>query len=205
MKIFIASDIHGSAYFCRQMLEAYEREQADFMVLLGDILYHGPRNDLPREYDTKAVSSMLNEYKDVIHCVCGNCDAPVDQWVLDFSITNEYLFLSDAGVDMKASVDRSTPVIFACHGHNYNRDKLPETSCIADLHQDSLPFDILLHGHTHVPACEICENYTYLNPGSVSIPKDNSWHGYMTYEKGVFWWKDFNGKEQMRYDLKLKI
>lgn len=109
MKLFIASDIHGSAFYCRQMLEAYDREKADRMLLLGDILYHGPRNDLPREYAPKEVIGMLNERRDDILCVRGNCDTEVDQMVLEFPILADYAFLC---------VDGYT--IYATHGHVYN-------------------------------------------------------------------------------------
>lgn len=169
MKYFIAGDIHGSEYYCRKMLEAFEMEKADRMILLGDILYHGPRNDLPRDYNTKAVSSMLNEYKDIISCVAGNCDAPVDQWVLEFPIMSEPIILEEGNT-----------LIHISHGHIFNKNNIPA------LKKD----DILLHGHTHVPACENIGDYRYFNPGSVSIPKENSWHGYMTIENRCFLWKD---------------
>lgn len=172
MKWMIASDIHGSAYYCRQLMQAYKAEGADRLLLLGDILYHGPRNDLPREYAPKAVIGMLNEMKDEIVCVRGNCDTEVDQMVLDFPIMAEYALLQEG--------DR---LIFAVHGHNFNEKNL-------------LPLkkgDILLHGHTHVPKCEDRESYIYMNPGSVSIPKENSHNGYMTLEEGTFMWKDFDG------------
>ena len=93
MKLFIASDIHGSAYYCRKLMEAYEREGADRLILLGDLLYHGPRNDLPKEYAPKEVIAMLNEKKQEILCVRGNCDTEVDQMVLAFPILAEYGFL----------------------------------------------------------------------------------------------------------------
>ena len=92
MKLMIASDIHGSAYYCRKMLEAYDREKADKLLLLGDILYHGPRNDLPKEYAPKEVIAMLNARKQEILCVRGNCDTEVDQMVLEFPILADYCF-----------------------------------------------------------------------------------------------------------------
>lgn len=176
MKWLIASDIHGSAFYCRQLLAAYEREQADRMLLLGDILYHGPRNDLPQEYDPKAVIAMLNPLAADILCVRGNCDTEVDQMVLDFPVMAEYALLAEG-----------SRLIFATHGHVFNASHLPP------LHTG----DILLHGHTHVPVCEPCgENdaYTVMNPGSVSIPKEQSPHSYMTLENGVFTWKNLDGE-----------
>ncbi len=178
MKWMIASDIHGSSYYCRQMLEALDREKADRLVLLGDVLYHGPRNDLPKDYAPKEVIAMLNERKDQILCVRGNCDTEVDQMVLEFPVLAEYAYLVDGNIQ-----------IFATHGHHFNENTLP-------LLQKG---DILLHGHTHVPVCREHENYVYMNPGSVSIPKEESWHGYMTLENGLFLWKDLQGEEKMRY------
>lgn len=176
MKWFIASDIHGSKYYCDKMISAYRREKADKMLLLGDILYHGPRNDLPKDYEPKAVIEMLNSMKDDILCVRGNCDTEVDQMVLEFPILADYCILSEAN-----------KMIFATHGHSYNEENLPP------LHKG----DVLLHGHTHVPKYTEYENYTYINPGSISIPKEESWHGYIIYEAGRFVWKDLDGNEKM--------
>ena len=180
MKWFIASDIHGSAYYAKKMIEAYKREQADKMLLLGDILYHGPRNDLPRDYAPKKVIPLLNAEKERILCVRGNCDAEVDQMVLDFPIMDDFVLIEDGGV-----------LIFATHGHVYNEEKLPDGK-----------FDILLHGHTHVPKITDHEKYVYINPGSVSIPKEYSHHGYMIFEQGRFLWKDFDGKILKEYYIK---
>lgn len=152
--------------------EAYEREEADRMLLLGDVLYHGPRNDLPKDYNPKKVIELLNAMKDDILCVRGNCDTEVDQMVLQFPILADYAFLS---------IGKNT--IYATHGHIFNEGNLPP------LHQG----DILLHGHTHVPKCVEHETYTYMNPGSVSIPKEESHHGYMVIEEDEFLWKDFEG------------
>ena len=172
MKWFIASDTHGSEYYCKKMLDCFEKEKADKMLLLGDILYHGPRNDLPKDYNPKAVIELLNALKDKILCVRGNCDTEVDQMVLQFPILADYCIIADAG-----------KVVYATHGHNFNENNLPPLGS----------GDILLHGHTHVPKCTKHETYTYMNPGSVSIPKEGSHHGYMLLENGVFTWKDFEG------------
>ncbi len=178
MKLFIASDIHGSAGYCRSMLDRYCEEKADRMLLLGDILYHGPRNDLPEEYAPKKVIEMLNGLKNDIFCVRGNCDTEVDQMVLDFPVLSDYAVLDMGGF-----------IIYATHGHIYNEKNLPP------LH----PGDILLNGHTHIPACTEHETYVYMNPGSVSIPKQDSHHGYMTLEDGTFLWKDLAGNVVNRY------
>jgi len=171
MKLMIASDIHGSAYYCKKLIAAYKSEQADKLLLLGDILYHGPRNDLPRDYNPKEVIAMLNPMKQELLCVRGNCDTEVDQMVLEFPILADYCFLE---------LDGHT--IFATHGHVHNPKNLPMLKS----------GDILLNGHTHIPANQIIGDYTYMNPGSVSIPKEGSAHGYMIYD-GSFIWKDLDG------------
>ena len=173
MKLMIASDIHGSAYYCKQLLQAFDREQADRLLLLGDILYHGPRNDLPREYAPKEVLAMLNETKEKIFCVRGNCDTEVDQMVLNFPILADYCILT-AG----------NRLIYATHGHNFNLQTLPPLQ----------PGDLLLHGHTHIPAWEsFGEGNLYVNPGSVSIPKAGSANSYMTLEDNRLTWKALDG------------
>ena len=170
MKWMIASDLHGSAYYCRKMLEAFEREGADRLFLLGDLLYHGPRNDLPREYAPKEVIPLLNGKKEKLLCVRGNCDAEVDQMVLEFPVLADY-----------AVLPVGQRLIYATHGHIYNVKNLPPLA----------PGDILLHGHTHVPAwTEFGQGNLYLNPGSVSIPKENSPHSYMTLEENTMQWKE---------------
>ncbi len=180
MKWFIASDIHGSAYYFEKMLEAYKNENADRMILLGDILYHGPRNDLPKDYNPKKIIPELNKIKDDILCVRGNCEAEVDNMVLDFDCMADYALLA-----------YKNHTIFITHGHKYNTSTPPSLK----------KGDILLHGHTHVPALENRGNYTYINPGSVSIPKENSWHGYMTFENGVFKWISFDGEIKQTFDI----
>ena len=170
MKWMIASDLHGSAYYCRKMLEAFEREGADRLFLLGDLLYHGPRNDLPREYAPKEVIPLLNEKKEKLFCVRGNCDAEVDQMVLEFPVLADY-----------AVLPVGQRLIYATHGHIYHVKNLPPLA----------PGDVLLHGHTHVPAwTEFGQGNLYLNPGSVSIPKENSPHSYMTLEGNTMQWKE---------------
>ena len=173
MKLLIASDIHGAADCCRRLLDAAARENADRLLLLGDILYHGPRNDLPPDYAPKEVIALLNAQKEKIFCVRGNCDTEVDQMVLDFPVLADYAVFT-AGARL----------IYVTHGHVYNTAHLPPLQ----------PGDILLHGHTHVPAWQpFGEDNYYLNPGSVSIPKENTPRSYMTLEEGVFTWKALDG------------
>ncbi len=180
MKWMIASDIHGSSYYCEKLLHAYVKENADRLLLLGDILYHGPRNDLPKDYNPKKVIEMLNGYQKDILCVRGNCDTEVDQMVLQFPVLADYCILT-----------YNDRLIFATHGHIFNIDNLPK------IHES----DILLHGHTHVPACEEVNGIYYMNPGSVSIPKENSPHGYMIFEDGIFEWKDLLGNSYKTFSL----
>lgn len=178
MKLLIASDIHGSAYFCRALLAAYEREGADKLVLLGDILYHGPRNDLPLEYAPKEVIKLLNERRNDVLCVRGNCDCDVDQMVLDFPMMADYAVFYVGG-----------RLIYATHGHVHNNQHLPPLSA----------GDILLHGHTHVPAWEEHPTHIYVNPGSVSIPKEGSPNSYLLLTDEGFTWKTLDGEVYKQY------
>lgn len=180
MKYFVASDIHGSATFCQRMLDAYFKEGADRLILLGDILYHGPRNDLPEGYAPKQVISMLNDVKSELFCVRGNCDTEVDQMVLDFPILADY-----------ALIPLGKRTVFVTHGHRYNTDSPPPMK----------QGDILLHGHTHVPACTEFNGCLYVNPGSVSIPKEDSWHGYMIIEDNRLIWKDLESEVKKIFEL----
>ena len=173
MKFLIASDIHGSVKYCRMLLDRYEEEKADRLVLLGDHLYHGPRNDLPEEYDPKQVIGMLNGLQNEIFSVRGNCEAEVDQMVLAFPVLADYALMPLGG-----------RMIFITHGHLFNKKHLPPMKA----------GDILLHGHTHVPACEQIGPYMYLNPGSVSLPKNGTPHSYMTLEGETFIWKTLEGE-----------
>lgn len=172
MKLMIASDIHGSATYCKQLLEAYEKEAPDRFLLLGDLLYHGPRNDLPAGYAPKSVIEMLNALGSQILCVRGNCEAEVDQMVLSFPVLADYAWLDVNGLR-----------IFATHGHHHGEDNPPPLA----------KGDLLLCGHTHIPAYRDHGDYIYLNPGSVSIPKEGSAHSYMILEDRTFDWKDLNG------------
>ena len=177
MKYFIASDLHGSAYYCRLMMDAFAREKADRMLLLGDVLYHGPRNDLPKDYAPKECISMLSTLKDRIFGVRGNCEADIDQVVLPFPMSADYALLT---LDER--------LIFATHGHLYHENHLPPLK----------PGDILLHGHTHIKEMRrIGENgeFLYLNPGSLSIPKDDERHSYMIWEDHTFTIKELDGHE----------
>ena len=186
MKLLIASDLHGSAPACRKLLDIFAASGAERLILLGDLLYHGPRNDLPEGYDPKAVIAMLSEQADRLFCVRGNCDTEVDQMVLPFPILAETALLF---------VDGRT--WFACHGHRAGAN--PDANDLPAFPAGS----VALSGHTHIPVLETNEKgILLLNPGSVSIPKGGSDYSFMTYENGVFEWKGvFDGLMYRRYEL----
>lgn len=169
MKWLIASDIHGSAYWCERMLELFKREKADVLVLLGDILYHGPRNELPRDYNPKKVIALLNDFANGtpceephrILCVRGNCDAEVDQMVLGFPI------MADYGV-----IELGGRFVYLTHGHVYGEDNPPKLR----------KGDILIQGHTHIQRCVEKDGIMFLNPGSVSIPKGDGYNGCIVFD-----------------------
>ena len=171
MKLLIASDIHGSAVYCHQLMKAIKCENPTKVLLLGDLLYHGPRNNLPDGYAPKEVAEMLNGIKEKLLCVRGNCDTEVDQMLLEFPVLSDSAMLCWDGI-----------TIYASHGHH----DFPALQ----------PGEVVLSGHTHIPADYIKEDIRYLNPGSVSIPKENSWHGYMILENGSFTWKNLDGEIQ---------
>lgn len=172
MKWLIASDIHGSAYWCKKLLELFKRENANVLVLLGDILYHGPRNELPRDYDPKRVSAMLNDFANLskgeephrLLCVRGNCDAQVDQMVLDFPILADYAVLNLGG-----------RFVYVTHGHEFGEDNPPKLA----------KGDILIQGHTHIQRHVEKDGILFLNPGSVSIPKGDGYNGCIVFDDAV--------------------
>ena len=175
MKLFVISDIHGSAYYCREVIEKFEKSGADRLILLGDLLYHGPRNDLPKEYAPKEVTAMLNALKTKIWAVRGNCEAEVDQMVLEFPVMADYAILVLNG-----------HTIFATHGHLFNEEVLPP---IGD-------GDVILHGHTHLLKAEKLEkdgiHFYHLNPGSTSLPKGGNPNTYAMLDGDVFTIYDFD-------------
>ncbi len=164
MKIMVASDIHGSYKDCKLVIDKFLEEKADTLLLLGDLLYHGPRNNLPDEYAPKKVIELLNQFKDKIIAVRGNCDTEVDQMVLDFPILAEYAYIISGDT-----------VIFATHGHHFNPECPPP---------GLLPGSILLNGHTHVAQDVVLENFRYMNPGSPSIPKGGTVPSYIIISDG---------------------
>ena len=180
MKLMFASDIHGSAYYCKKVIETFNKEQADKLILLGDLLYHGPRNPLPREYDPQKVLTILNENKDKILAVRGNCDSEVDQMVLEFPMMQDSLvmFLENRQV-------------FITHGHLFSMDKPPILN----------KGDVLINGHFHIGEIKETDDFIYLNPGSVSLPKSD-FRGYLIYRDGVFSLKTFDNEVKAMVDIK---
>ena len=180
MKLMFASDIHGSRSAMESILRRYKAEGADRLVLLGDLLYHGPRNDLPDQYDPKAVTALLNENKNELLCVRGNCDAEVDQMVLEFPIQADY-----------ALFDLDGTTAFVTHGHLFNTDCLPPHK----------PGDLLIHGHTHVLTIQEKDGMTYINPGSAALPKEDNPKSYMVYANGVFEIKTLDGETILTHTI----
>ena len=171
MKFMIASDIHGSAVWCKRMLDTFAASGADRLILLGDLLYHGPRNDLPEGYAPKEVIALLSPMKQRLFCVRGNCEAEVDQMVLPFPVLADY-----------AMMPLSTRMMMFTHGHHFHEQALPPLSA----------GDILVYGHTHVPLCKETDGILCLNPGSVAIPKEQSPHSCMLLEGDTFSWLDLS-------------
>ncbi|MDF2522809.1 MAG: YfcE family phosphodiesterase [Clostridiales bacterium] len=172
MKLFFISDIHGSFYYTKKAIDAFKNENADYIVILGDELYHGARNPLPLEYNTKDVAQLLNKYSDKIIAVRGNCDSEVDEMVLDFPMTAAYSII--------LYNDRR---LFLTHGHIYNEENLPKLS----------KGDVFIYGHTHIPKAEKSGDFYIINPGSVTLPKENFPNSYGILVDDTFKIKDFEG------------
>jgi putative phosphoesterase len=174
MRLFICSDIHGDLSSAEAIFTLFEKEGCDKILILGDLLYHGPRNDLPKTYAPKAVISLLNKNKDKILSVRGNCDTEVDQMVLEFPILADYAYIDLDGLS-----------VFATHGHHHNTETPPPLR----------RGEILLHGHTHIPVCVPFGNENhYINPGSISLPKGGFKQSYMIYEGRRFTVKSIDGE-----------
>ena len=172
MKLFFISDIHGSLHYLRKALDNFQEEKADFLVLLGDLLYHGARNPLPLEYNTLEVAKLLNQFADKIIAVRGNCDSEVDEMVIEFPMMSTYSMILNNGRRL-----------FLTHGHIYHEDNLPNLK----------EGDAIIYGHTHVPKVEKKGNIFIINPGSITFPKDNNPNSYGILEEDSFRIKDLEG------------
>ena len=171
MRYIVVSDIHGDEYWAGRIVKAMADENAGRLVILGDILYHGPRNDLPKDYAPKKVIEILNPLADKILAVRGNCEAEVDQMVLKFPCMADYIYLVSGDVPF-----------FLTHGHKYNADALP-----AVVSEGS----VFISGHTHVTEDYVKDGIRFMNPGSPSIPKEDSRPSYIIIEDGKAELKEF--------------
>lgn len=172
MKVFFMSDIHGSFYYLDKAINRFKDEKANYIVILGDELYHGARNDLPEGYNPKKVTKLLNEYSDKIIAVRGNCDSEVDEMVFDFPIMSTY-----------STILYNNKRLFLTHGHIYGEENMPKLS----------KGDVLLYGHTHIPVAKEKDGIFIINPGSISIPKENNPHSYAVLEDNLFEIKNLDG------------
>ncbi len=171
MKLLFISDIHGSVYFTKLALEIFEKEEADYLIILGDQLYHGPRNPLPKDYDPSEVAPLLNEYSEKIIAVRGNCDSEVDQMLFDYPMMSDY-----------STILYNNKRIFITHGHIYNENNLSKLSS----------GDVMIYGHTHIPLAEKKNDIYMLNPGSITLPKENNPNSYAILENNKFEIKDLD-------------
>lgn len=172
MKLFFISDIHGSLHYLRKALDNFKKENADYLVILGDQLYHGARNPLPIEYNPEEVAKLLNKFADRIIAVRGNCDSEVDEMVIEFPMMSTY-----------STVLYNGRRLFLTHGHIYHEDNLPNLK----------EGDAIIYGHTHLPKLEKKGNIFIINPGSITFPKENNPNSYGILEENIFRIKDLNG------------
>ena len=178
MKLLIISDIHGSSYYAEKIKEIEAKENPDQIILLGDLYYHGPRNELTQEYNPMKVAGVLNDLKDKIKAVRGNCDAEVDEMISDFKL--------EPYIEMQVNGKK----VFFSHGHVYNMDNIP--------HKD---IDIMFYGHFHVGFIEEENGIIFVNPGSISLPKNNSEHSYIIFDEKAITLKDVDGNVIKEYKL----
>lgn len=170
MKVVIASDIHGSSYYAEKLKEIVEKENPEKIIILGDLYYHGPRNELTQEYAPMKVAEILNEMKDKIMVVRGNCDAEVDEMISKFKFEDHIL------------LELNGKKFYFTHGHKYNIENIP--------YED---FDIMIYGHIHQGFIEKKGDFIFANPGSISLPKGMSTHSYIVLEENKIILKDVNG------------
>lgn len=170
MKIMLASDVHGSAFYTNRLLELFNQEKAEKLILLGDIYNHGPRNPFPEDYNPQEVARLLNSIKDNLLVVKGNCDSEVDTLISEFNFIDSICLF----IDGKS--------VFCTHGHTYNKDNAPSTK-----------FDAVIYGHFHTGFIERKEQTLFINAGSVSLPKNQTPSSYLVIENGKVFLKDIEG------------
>lgn len=179
MKVLVISDIHGSSYYAEKIKEIVEKENPDKIILLGDVYYHGPRNDLTQEYAPMKVAEVLNSLKDKLLVVKGNCDAEVDEMISEFKFQDHIL------------TEINGKKFYFTHGHKYNIEKIP--------YED---FDVMIYGHIHQGFIQEKEGYLFANPGSISLPKGGTEHSYLILEEDKFTLKNADGKVLQEYFFK---
>lgn len=170
MKVVVVSDIHGSSYYAKRLEEIVEKENPEKVVLLGDLYYHGPRNDLSQEYAPMKVAEVLNKMKDKLLVVRGNCDAEVDEMISEFEFKDHIL------------ININGKNFYFTHGHKYNIENIPYDD-----------FDIMIYGHIHQGFIEKKEQFLFANPGSISLPKGMSKHSYILFDENNIILKDVDG------------
>ena len=170
MKFLIASDLHGSYYYAKQLVQAFKNEKADKLILLGDIYNHGPRNPLPKEYSPMQVAETLNGIKEDLIVIKGNCDSAVDTMISQFDFIEDACIMTDA------------KMVFLTHGHVYNKDNLPKTN-----------YNAIVYGHFHTGFIKEKDRTTFVNVGSVSLPKNGTPSSYLIIEDGKLLLKDIQG------------
>ena len=172
MKIIIASDLHGSAFYAQKLMDVCYKEDADKLILLGDIYNHGPRNQLPKDYNPMRVAEILNGAKQNLVVIKGNCDSEVDNMISEFSFIEDLLVIS------------GEKTVFLTHGHVYNKDKMPKTN-----------FDAMIYGHFHTGFVERVGGIVLANTGSLSLPKNDTKNSYIILENDEIFLKDIDGNE----------
>ena len=170
MKLLVVSDIHGSAYYAEKIPEIFEKEKADKIIVLGDLYYHGPRNPLTKDYSPMKVAEILNSLKDRLEVIKGNCDAEVDEMISEFKF-KEHLLL-----------DVNNLKVYFTHGHKNNMDNLPDEQ-----------IDMMVYGHFHTGFIVKKDGIIFANPGSISLPKDNTKNSYLILDKESIVLKDIDG------------
>ena len=170
MKLLILSDIHGSSYYAKKIIEIEKQEKPDKIILLGDLYYHGPRNPLTEEYNPMEVSEILNSFKNKILAIRGNCDAEVDEMISEFEFQDNRI--------MNVNEEK----VFFTHGHKFNIDKLPDEE-----------FDIMIYGHFHTGFIKEKDGKIFANSGSLSLPKNNTKNSYLILEENKLILKDIDG------------
>lgn len=179
MKVLIISDIHGSGYYAEKIKEIEEKEKPEEIIILGDLYYHGPRNELSQEYEPMKVAKILNSMKEKLTVIRGNCDAEVDEMISEFQF-HDYVLKEINGKK-----------IYFTHGHKYNIEKITYEE-----------FEIMIYGHTHQGFIEEKEGYIFANPGSISLPKCNTEHSYIILEENKIILKNVDGKIIKEYEIK---